>query len=218
MGAPQPFSDNSECDNILHFFYAVFLYLFGFSLFGRHASEGDDPDFPPRYSGEIRVFFGPAVRTAGKPDAAAMRRVFVDLTRVTNDLLISAVEAKSAEGFRSVRQQRFADYVHLMRAKSDFIRIAVFRNDQQRAEAVLQQSLSALESDFREHGARRFGTEVRDQAVFSVWLLRKSRTTLRRSDQPNSDECFRLRSRRASRASFRTSRSIAHGPSSMFIA
>ncbi len=42
-------------------------------------------------------------------------------------------------------------------------------------ELLTSQSLAALEADFRNQGAAKFGAELRDRGLFTVWTLRKIR-------------------------------------------
>lgn len=129
----------------------------------------------PKTWEDLKGFVGLGTQTRAKTDdtAAQLNQVFGEVTRLADELFVTILEQRSAESFRQTVERSFNDYVHLMRAKGDLIRFAL-RNDTASAERLVDQSLSSLEADFRHEGAVRFGQTVNEQAVFTIWTLRRT--------------------------------------------
>jgi hypothetical protein len=139
----------------------------------------------PRTLDDLRAFVGLAAKTA-KPTvdvSVKINELFTQISEVADALFIAAIEQRTASEFRNTARSVFSDYVHVMRAKSDLLRV-ILRNDIDRTERLVSQSLSELEADFREQGMQRFGAAVNDQAVFTVWILRKTASHIWKLREP----------------------------------
>jgi hypothetical protein len=126
----------------------------------------------PRTLDELRVFVGwPAKQTVDV--SSALNDVVKEISRIMDSLLLVAIEKRNAVEFAATRAAVFSDYVRVLRMTSDLLRV-VLRNDRHATERLISQSLSMLEADFKDLGAIRFGVAVNDQAIFTIWTLRKT--------------------------------------------
>lgn len=89
---------------------------------------------------------------------------------IIDSMVLRTMEARTAESFCTVRAEVFPEYFAAMCALGTLLRVVVPKND---IVWMSAQSLSALESDFRNDGAAAFGLELRDRGLFTVWVLRK---------------------------------------------
>jgi hypothetical protein len=129
-------------------------------------------DLWPRTIEELRAFVGLAEKQ--EVDLSAkINDLFKQVTQVTDGLVLSALEKRTASEFTASATTSFNDYVRILRAKSDLLQV-VLRNDSEATERIVNRSLSELEADFRDHGAQKFGAPVSDQAIFTIWTLRKT--------------------------------------------
>ncbi len=85
-------------------------------------------------------------------------------------LIESALESRNADEFSLAQGQIFPKYFETVIAFSKLARIVV---PPQTIERITLESFCEMESDIREHALAAFGAEVRDQAIFTVWTLRK---------------------------------------------
>ena len=150
----------------------------------------------PRTLDELLAFIGIADKQ--KVDLSAkINDLFCQIGQVTDGLVLATIEKRTAAEFTATAIATFNDYVRLLRAKSDILQV-VLRNDRLATERIVNQSLSELEADFRDHGVRRFGQPVSDQAIFTVWTLRKTAAQIWKLFSPNvsqtlSDEASRAK-------------------------
>lgn len=98
----------------------------------------------------------------------------VDLVRmivsVIDDLVSAAIEKRTAEDFKAIRDEVFPQYFGAMRALGDLVRIVAPKHT---VERLIAESFCELEADFRDLGPSTFGTDLRDRGIFTVWILRK---------------------------------------------
>jgi hypothetical protein len=92
------------------------------------------------------------------------------IVAVIDDLVLRAVEKRSAEEFRRAREEVFPQYFEAMRAFGSLIRIVV---PQHAMDRLISESLSELEADFRDLGPAAFGSDMANRGTFTVWTLRK---------------------------------------------
>ena len=130
----------------------------------------------PRTIQELLAFIG----LADKQEidlSAKINDLFKQITQVTDDLVLATIEKRTQAEFAARTLASFNDYVRILRAKSDLLQM-VLRNDTHATERIVNQSLSELEGEFRDHGTQRFGAAVSEQAVFTLWTLRKTANQL----------------------------------------
>jgi hypothetical protein len=97
-----------------------------------------------------------------------------------DELVCYAIEKRTAAEFRAAREQVFPKYFTAVLGLSHLVRVMVPKHT---LEALSNESFSELEAEFREHGQSAFGLEVRDQAIFTAWTLRKISDTCRQINE-----------------------------------
>lgn len=89
---------------------------------------------------------------------------------VIDDLVFAAIDKRTAEDFVRARGDVFPQYFAAMRALGDLARILIPKPTIERLSA---EWFSELEADFRERGPSAFGSNLTEQGIFTVWILRK---------------------------------------------
>lgn len=89
---------------------------------------------------------------------------------IIDEMVVSALEKRTAEEFVKTRDQLFPQYLSAMAALSVLIKVSV---PKQTMDRIVAESLSEQEADFRDHGAAAFGHELTERGRFTVWTLRK---------------------------------------------
>jgi hypothetical protein len=93
-----------------------------------------------------------------------------NIASVADELVVCAIEKRTAADFIAKRNEVFHQYFDAVRSFSDLARIIVPKHV---LEILAAESLSQMEGEFREHGLDTFGAAVRDQAIFTIWTMRK---------------------------------------------
>lgn len=87
-----------------------------------------------------------------------------------NQILRTAIETRSKADFECVFGDSFSKYAALTMAISHFATAVIQKPV---LEQLVRDSICEMEADFRDKGLAAFGATVRDQAMFTVWTLRK---------------------------------------------
>jgi hypothetical protein len=114
------------------------------------------PGSPERLSRQLSVTAGDLVRS---------------ISSVLEDLVLCAIEKRTAEEFRAVREDVFPKYFEAMHALSSLASIVVPAHVLDR---LSNEFFSETEAACREHARAAFGAELQEQLVFTVWTLRKT--------------------------------------------
>jgi hypothetical protein len=85
-------------------------------------------------------------------------------------LVLSAIEKRTAAEFMAARAEAFPKYFDAAVALSNLIQILV---QPEVVERLNREFFCELEADLRDRGLASFGYAVREQAMFTVWTLRK---------------------------------------------
>lgn|ERR1035437_8787940 len=85
-------------------------------------------------------------------------------------VLRSAIETRSEAEFCRVFNDSFSKYAGLTMAISHYATAVIQKPV---IEQLVRESICEMEADFRDKGLAAFGATVRDQAMFTVWTLRK---------------------------------------------
>ncbi len=91
------------------------------------------------------------------------------LSAVLRDQVLTAITIRSSREFVETRAALFPTYAKAQRALSDFAMIAVGKSVR---DQLTNECFSELESDFRD-AAPLLGTAIQEQAIFTVWTLRR---------------------------------------------
>jgi hypothetical protein len=89
---------------------------------------------------------------------------------VLQKFFLTAIEKRTATEFRSFYGEIFPNYSKIMYALGVLSAALIPRG---MLEQMTYDSLCEMESDFRDNAIGAFGSSVRDQAMFTVWTLRK---------------------------------------------
>jgi hypothetical protein len=119
--------------------------------------------------GEMLAFPGAAQRPEKRLSASASE-LMQNIFSLLEDLVLGTVQKRTAEEFKAARAEAFPKYQDAVNAFVSLVRIVV---PQPIIERLNQEFFCELEAELRENGLRAFGPAVRDQAVFTVWTLRK---------------------------------------------
>jgi hypothetical protein len=86
-------------------------------------------------------------------------------------LLLQAVTAQTEAEFVSVRAEVFPQYLNIIRLLARLVRNLA---PDAVIERALGESFCELEAEFRDHGISRFGVPTKEQAMFTIWTLRRT--------------------------------------------
>lgn len=120
--------------------------------------------------GDLPTFVGLPSRESSRALPEETARIFKGILSVTNDLLLEAVDAQTAEEFEERRTRVFDDIRQMQRSLSDLAKVIIPKPTLDR---LVWQSFSEMEADLSEHGLQKFGEQARDQAIFALWTMRK---------------------------------------------
>jgi hypothetical protein len=116
----------------------------------------------------------PSARSSSKQELSAkIEEVLRATTTLVDGLLVRAIESKTREEFRGLNV--FSNYAQLVMWLTRVVNIVV---PAPVIEVLSAQSFSELEADFREQGLVRFGAAARDQAMFTIWTMRRTNALL----------------------------------------
>jgi hypothetical protein len=87
-----------------------------------------------------------------------------------DQVLRTAIETRTKAEFDRVFDDSFATYAGLTMAISHFATAVI---QKPLIEQLVRETICEMEADFRDKGLVAFGATVRDQAMFTVWTLRK---------------------------------------------
>jgi hypothetical protein len=96
--------------------------------------------------------------------------LITNITSVLGELVCGAIQKRSAEEFAAYRDEVFVKYFDAVRSLSDLLRIVTPPQVQQ---LLVVESLASIESEINSKGMTAFGSAVRDQAIFTIWTMRK---------------------------------------------
>jgi hypothetical protein len=105
-----------------------------------------------------------------KKETIPSQEMLRPVVSIVDDLVLLALQQRTANDFARVRQEVFPQYFAALRALGDLIRIVVPKHT---IERLIAESFSEWEADFRELGASTIGADLRDRGLFTIWTLRK---------------------------------------------
>jgi hypothetical protein len=120
--------------------------------------------------GESLSFLAFPARRAAKQVSGAADDLFRNIATILDQMLTDVTEKRTAVDFCAARDEYFPRYVQVMLALGSLINAVV---PPPVIERLTFESLSEMEADFRDDGLSAFGSEIKDQAMFTVWTLRK---------------------------------------------
>jgi hypothetical protein len=137
--------------------------------------------------GEMSTFIGLPTKNSARILSEDTAELFKGILSVLNNLLLRAIEAQTRNEFITLRSQVFDDTRKTQKAMGSLAKVIVPKPTLDR---LVGESFVEMEADLTEHGAKKFGEIARDQAIFTVWTLRKINRLLSRiaEGQPISDD------------------------------
>ncbi len=114
----------------------------------------------------------PSKRKVGAGELApSVEGALKDIFTLLDEMLLRCIGAQTKEEFVNTRQEVFRGYARGVTSLASLVHLVV---PPKVVERVSDESFCELESEFREQGLTRFGEQVRDQAMFTVWTLRRT--------------------------------------------
>lgn len=89
---------------------------------------------------------------------------------ILNQMMADVCAQRTAEQFQKAKDENYPQYVAVMVAVGRLIQAVV---PSPVIDRLSWESLSEMEADFRDAGPSAFGKDIADQALFTVWTLRK---------------------------------------------
>lgn len=120
--------------------------------------------------GELLTFVGFPSKRSARNLSVSSDEILTGITDIRDQILIAAIENRTSAEFVAARKEVFTNYFRIISAFSSLVRAIVPARS---LENLVRESLCELEADFRDQGLIKFGTDARDQAMFTVWTLRK---------------------------------------------
>ena len=111
----------------------------------------------------------PAKRAAQQVTGTA-NELFNAIQTILGQILADVCGKRTAAEFRAAREEYLPQYMQVMMAQGRLVSAVVPKPVIDR---LCYESMSEMESDFRQDGRAAFGQEMCDQALFTVWTLRK---------------------------------------------
>ncbi len=115
-------------------------------------------------------FLASRSRSSSRTLSPSDLEVFGGCDEAVTQILRSAIETRSGAEFRRLFESDFPKYVALTLAMSHYASAVVPKPVLDR---LTRETICEMEADFRDKGLETFGAAVRDQALFTVWTLRK---------------------------------------------
>jgi hypothetical protein len=116
------------------------------------------------------AFLASRPRKSARELSGSTDDVFKGMSLALEHLLSGVIQKRTAAEFTAAYADAFPKYVDVILALSRFADAVVPPDVIQRLQ---WESFCEIEGDFREHGLAAFGRAVQDQALFTVWTLRK---------------------------------------------
>jgi len=146
--------------------------------------------------GQVISFLAAPPQSLRKQLSPSAGEMVSSIAAILEDLVICALEKRTAAEFRAVRKEVFPKYFAAMRALSALTSIVI---PDRVLERLTNESFSEMEAECRNHALGMFGAELRDQLFFTIWTLRKTSDLCRQiiaapvpSDKREDDSEFAL--------------------------
>lgn len=102
--------------------------------------------------------------------AAPALEVFNGIRDTVDQFLLEVLEARTKAEYQQVFARVFPNYFRITLTVSGFAQAVI---PQEIVNRMARESVCEMEADFRDKGLVAFGADVKQQAIFTVWTLRK---------------------------------------------
>ncbi len=120
--------------------------------------------------GGLPTFVGLPSKKSARVLSEDTAEIFKGIFSVLNNLLLQAIDAQTSDEFVALRSQVFDDIRKTQKAFTNLAKVIVPKPTLDR---LVWESFAEMEAELSEHGLQKFGEVARDQAIFTVWTLRK---------------------------------------------
>jgi hypothetical protein len=103
-----------------------------------------------------------------------------NIATVANELVVCAIEKRTATEFIATRNDVFHKYFDAVRSFADLARIVVPKHV---LETLTEVSLANMEAEFLARGLNAFGADVRDQAIITISTMRRTSDICRKINE-----------------------------------
>ena len=128
------------------------------------------PSLPARDNESALAFLASRSKNSAREVPDPAEDVFKGISEMLELQLVTAIQKRTEVEYAAHFENAFPTYVGLLLVISSFVQTVV-------AAPLIQkltwESLCEMEADFRDQAANAFGEAMRDQALFTVWTLRK---------------------------------------------
>ena len=104
---------------------------------------------------------------------------------IMDQIITMAIEKRTAADFVEARKEAYPTYARVMLALGSLASAVVPRALMDR---LTSEAFCEMEADLRERGLAAFGAEVRDQAIFTVWTLRRTSEVCEQIDRSKAED------------------------------
>lgn len=118
----------------------------------------------------VLVFLASRSRKSARELPAPASEVFKGIAEVADQLVMNVIEKRTAAEFKEAFESSFPKYAAITLSLSQFASVIVTPDVRER---LTRESICELEADFRDKALVLFGASARDQAMFTIWTLRK---------------------------------------------
>ncbi|MDX2154493.1 MAG: hypothetical protein SFV54_27375 [Bryobacteraceae bacterium] len=135
------------------------------------AHIAERPNASAGFVGELIAFLLPKKKSVSLQLSPEALDVANGIRQVLDDMILRAIEKRTAPDFDALRNAVFPDYARIVVLFANLIGSILSKPAVERISA---ESICELESDLREEDvASLLGAQVRDQAIFTAWTVRK---------------------------------------------
>jgi hypothetical protein len=119
---------------------------------------------------ERLAFLALPAKRASEQVTGTANELFGSIQVILSRIVSDVIEKRTREEFCAAREAHFPQYVRVMLALSSLVSTVVPRPTVDR---LTWESMSEMESEFRGEAISAFGKDICDQALFTIWTLRK---------------------------------------------
>jgi hypothetical protein len=127
-------------------------------------------DFETPAQEDRLAFLALPAKRASEQVAGTTNDIFVAVQTILDRMLSDVCGKRTAEEFCAARELYLPQYMRVMTALGNLVQTVV---PVPVINQLCYESMSEMEADFRDEGRANFGQDIADQAMFTVWTLRK---------------------------------------------
>ena len=118
----------------------------------------------------VLAFLASRSRKSARELSEPASEVFRGIAGILDQQIVTVIEKRTAVEFQAAFSEVFPKYAALTMSLSRFANAIV---PPEVVDRLTRESICELESDFREKALAAFGSAARDQAMFTIWTVRK---------------------------------------------